>query len=124
MKNKIIGGREVRHKGEKCPCGHDKDSHSTVDSICYGGDNCKCGMSYPLRVRMPVINSIQEVNLNIKKPQLRPERCQAKILEILDIQKVSHRNFGTDAFVLCNVEVNGEKHVGFVEWANETEVSK
>ncbi len=49
--NLKYGGRgDGTHEPERgvCTnCGHDKSTHSSVDNICYGGDNCQCGISYP-----------------------------------------------------------------------------
>lgn len=123
--NYMVGyHHEVRSKGELCSCGHPKDSHSSSvsgDTICYGSKNgdCKCGCSYPSRVRIPEINSVQEVNFNIKKPQFRPQRGEAKILEVIGAEQVYHKYSGTNVFVLCKVEVHGITEKAFVEWVDE-----
>jgi hypothetical protein len=120
MENYIVGHCEVRPKDELCDCGHPKDSHSSVDTICYGDGKCKCGCSYPLRVRMPRIGSTQKVNFNLKKPQFNPWYEQAKILKIIKAERVYHRNHGESAYVLCDVETkNGHKKLAYVEWADE-----
>lgn len=130
MKNYMVGYyREVRPKGELCSCGHSKDSHSSTvsgDTICYGvgsdghSANCKCGCAYPSRIRLPKIGTQQEVNLNLKKPQFRPNRVQARIIGVHKAEKVYHRNYGENAFVLCTVELDGGKQVlAFSEWVNE-----
>jgi hypothetical protein len=113
---------EVREKGEMCDCGHEKDSHSspfTGDTICYGGGDCKCAMVFPSRVRVPIVGSVQQVNLNIKKPQFRPQRVDAKIIKVHGAERVFHRNYGSDVFVLCDVEVRGRKMLAYSEWVNE-----
>jgi hypothetical protein len=126
MKSYTVGYRhEVREKGELCDsCGHDKECHSTVDTICYAGENgksanCKCGCQFPIRVRIPTVGVTQEVNLNIKKPQFRPQRCQAKILKVLGAEQVYHRNYGSNVYVLCEVELRGRKVLAYVEWVDE-----
>lgn len=119
---------EVREKGTPCEsCGHDKDSHSSSvsgDTICYAGENgkslnCSCGGAFPSRVRIPVVGTTQEVNLNIKKPQFRPQRVQAKILKVHGAEQVYHRNYGSNVFVLCNVELRGREMLAYVEWVDE-----
>lgn len=119
---KIGYNYEVRAKGEKCDCGHEKDSHSgpfTGDTICYGGSDCKCSATFPSRVRVPLVGTTQEVNLNVKKPQLRPQRCQAKIIKVHGAEAVYHRNYGKSVFVLCEVEVRGMKMLAYSEWVKE-----
>ena len=123
MQSYLVGyNYQVRPKGELCECGHDKDVHSspfTGDIICYGGEDCKCSRVFPKRVRIPIVGTTQQVNLNIRKPQLRPERCQAKIIKIIGAERVFHSRFGQDVFVLCKVEVNGMEMSAYVEWVDE-----
>lgn len=132
MESYMIGyHHEVRPKGTLCSCGHDKDNHSSSvsgDTICYGSPNgdCKCGCSYPSRVRMPRIGSVQEVNVNLSKPQFRPHMKTGKILKIIKAERVYHRYHGEDVYVLCEVEIkiNETKNytkLAYVQWADEEE---
>jgi hypothetical protein len=126
MNNYMVGYyHEVRPKGELCDCGHEKDSHSGLasgDTICYGSGDCKCGGAYASRVRIPLVGSIQEVNLNIKKPQFRPQMATAKIIKVHGVDKVFHRNYGEDAYVLCTVELRGKKMLAYCQWVDEESI--
>lgn len=122
MESYMVGRFEVRPKDEECGCGHSKDSHSSIDTICYGGGDCKCGTSYPSRVRIPRIGSKQQVNFNLKKPQFRPWHGIATILKVIKAERVYHRNHGENAYVLCEVEDEAHyKKRAYVEWAAEEE---
>ncbi len=46
-----------------CECGHLKETHSSVDTICYGSSDCKCGRSYPLKRK----SVLYKVNWSDKK---------------------------------------------------------